>query len=463
MEEFACFLIPDEQVHMLLPVDYEVVYKRQPRPSQRAILDEADHSKSTNMTQQFMKKEAYPNVNDPRGISTINGCDKREFSRYMYSFVDSVLKNQNWYAFGKTPRVVAHRVAEVCSKAKAVYLKDFSRMDGRHSNVLHYLEKFCYLRAFHESVHEHLIEMVNKHHHLKARTTFGVRLMTEYQRLSGGADTSGANTLDTAFCAYLAYRMMWTEPSHAWSMLGIYGGDDGLDGDLDPEIATSAALRVGQVLEVNEINRGEPGVMFLARRYGPDVWYGDLTSCCDLKRQLSKLHLTKRLGGKISREQKLQEKAYSFLLTDANTPVIGPFVKKALKLFPMKTPFENAVGTWGVEEDVSKQYPNMYADWMQEYAHDSLGDFNFEAFKSWVKSCTQTTIFTPPRFADDIPVESKPGSVGVDGDIVVVEEKKPAPKTVSIPVRVSGRPVYRPRKPKDERPSRTHGKNPESK
>jgi hypothetical protein len=463
MEEFAQFLIPDDQVHKLLPVDYEVVRERQSKPSQVAILNEADHSKPTNVTKQFMKKEAYPNVNDPRGISTINGYDKREFSRYMYSFVDGVLKSQPWYAFGKTPVEVAHRVAEVCSKVRAAYLKDFSRMDGRHSNVLHYLEKYCYCRAFHESVHEHLIEMVNKHHHLRARTTFGIRLMTEFQRLSGGADTSGANTLDTAFVAYLAYRMMWIEAAQAWSMLGIYGGDDGLDGDVDPEVASKAALRVGQVLEVDEIIRGAPGVMFLARRYGPDVWYGDVNSCCDIKRQVAKLHTTVQLVGKVTKEQKLQEKAYSFFLTDANTPIVGPFVKKALELFPMKKPFENALGIWGVEEDAEKQYPNEYGDWMQTYANECMADFDLERFAEWVKNCTATTIFTAPRFAEDIVAAPKPGAVGVDEDLLVVEEKTPsAPKTETTSAKVSGKPVFRPRKPKDERPSRNPGKNPKS-
>ena len=143
-------------------------------------------------------------------------------------------------------------------------------MDGRHSNVLAFLERMIYCRAFHTDVHAEFIEVWNKTHHLVAKTAFGLKFKTEWQRLSGVADTSSANTLDTAFIAYYTYRMMSKSAEEAWCLLGIYGGDDGLSRDMCPSTAARAAAKVGQVLELDTVEPGKLGVKFLARRYGPN-------------------------------------------------------------------------------------------------------------------------------------------------------------------------------------------------
>jgi len=463
MNEFAEFLIPDEHEHHLAPTEYEEVYARQCKPSQRLILEEAEHGNPNDRTQQFMKREAYGTVTDPRGISTINGVTKREYSRFMYAFTDAVMKRQKWYAFGMTPREVAERVVEVVAGARKACMKDFSRMDGRHSNVLNLLERICYLRAFRQEFHSQLLALMSKHHHLRARSTFGVTFSTEWQRLSGGADTSVGNTLDTAFIAYYTYRMMWLEPAEAWVKLGIYGGDDGLDTDVEVSVARKAASRVGQVLEIDVVDRGQPGVMFLARRYGPDVWYGDANSCCDLKRQLSKFHLTVALDSKVTPVQKLQEKTLSFLQSDANSPVFDIFLAKAYELYPLKkTEFQNRLNLWHVEMDVSKQYPNERADWMDDYARESLGDFDFDRFAAWVASCDGTTIFMPPVFADPIAPKPKQGKVSFEGDLLVTGEEAGSSAHHQEPrTKASDKPKFRPRKPKAERKSRKQGSGPE--
>ncbi len=457
MDEFTSFLVPEHLRHQLDPVDVEEVYERQSKPSQRAILEEAEHTGSTGVTKVFIKREAYQTVNDPRGISTICGPDKRDYSQFMYAFTDIVMKCQPWYAFGKSPREVADRVAEVASSAERNgAMKDFSRMDGRHGNVLHFLEKKAYCAAFKKNHHPKLIDAMDKHHHLRARTTFGVRYNTEYHRLSGGADTSVGNTLDTAFIAYLTYRMMGLHAPQAWRKLGIYGGDDGFDTDADKTIASKAASLVGQQLDIDIVERGKPGVAFLARRYGPDVWYGDNNSCCDIPRQLSKFHLTVNLPSNIKPQQKLAEKAFSFALTDRNTPVIGEFVSRALEVCPLPgKKFENVLGLWGVEMDAERQYPNEYADWMADIVTAELPDFDLDRFRSWLRACDSRTVFDPPIFADDVSPDPKPGQFALDGDIHGDRnpggDGKPAPNN---PDTADGKAHYRARKPKAQRNSR---------
>jgi hypothetical protein len=457
MDEFLTFLIPEEQKHKLAPVDVEEVYVRQSRPSQRAILSEAEHTESTGETKQFIKREAYGYVNDPRGISTICGPDKLQYSRYMYAFTDEVMKPQVWYAFGKSPKEVADRVTEVaCGAVVNGAMKDFSRMDGRHGNVLHHFERRMYGRAFSPEHHFHLFEVMDRHHHLRAKTTFGIRYMTEYHRLSGGADTSCGNTADTAFIAYLTYRMQGLGPADSWQKLGVYGGDDGFDTDVDSKVAARAAALVGQKLDLEIVKVGKPGVCFLARRFGPDVWYGDNNSCCDIKRQLAKFHLTVNLPSKVTAQQKLQEKSFSFALTDKNTPIIGEFVTKVLDIFPLKKQeFRNELGIWGVEMDADRQYPNTRAQWMDDIVTAELPDFDLARFRGWIEQATGGTILSPPQFAERLPADPKPGIVAVDDDIIVSGEpaavEQPA-RPVEVPA--DGKPRYRARKPKAERDSR---------
>ena len=457
MDEFVSMLVPDELKHRLRPVDVDEVYNRQSTPAQRAILDEAENTESTGVTKQFVKREAYGNVNDPRGISTICGPDKREYSRYMYAFTDLVMKPQPWYAFGKSPVDVANRVAEVASGAESTGAnKDFKRMDGKHGNVLHFFERKAYCAAFQPEYHAKLLEVMDKHHHLKARTVFGIKYQTEFHRLSGGADTSVGNTLDTAFIAYLTYRMQDLSPQSAWRKLGIYGGDDGFDTDVDPAVAGRAALLVGQELDLEIIKKSEHGVAFLARRYGPDVWYGDNNSCCDIRRQLAKFHLTVNLPSKVSKEQKLREKAFSFSLTDKNTPILGEFVQKALALFPLaKDEFKNELRIWGVEMDADRQYPNREADWMADLVTAELQDFDLARFRGWLEQADGGTILSSPQFAEPLPPNPKPGQFALDGDIHGKRDEggdgEPVGKTADKP---DGKAHFRARKPKEERDSR---------
>jgi hypothetical protein len=246
-------------------------------------------------------------------------------------------------------------------------------------------------------------------------------------------------------------------PEVAYAKLGIYGGDDGLSANLTKFASEQASLSVGQKLDLERIYRSDQfGVKFLARHYGPDVWFGSADSMCDIRRQLAKFHLTVHLPSNITREEKLKDKAFAFSLTDTNTPVLGDFVKKALELFPMG-PVDNYVsitGHYGIELDTTKQYPNYDGgEWMEHYVATQLTDFDLCSFRAWIESCDCDTIFDPPRFAEPVSTDSKPGVVCVDGDITIVpepepEQGRPAGRDKSSP---NGKHRFRPRKPKSKR------------
>jgi len=416
--------------HSLRPVENDEVYLRQAKPTQRRILDMAQHESASFTAKNFVKKEAYGSANDPRMISQINGVEKMAYSAYMYTFCD-LLKYHDWYAFGKTPRAIAERVVQICEQASHVDITDFSRMDGRVGNVARELEMRMMMYGFHPSFHLELQSLMRKQMNLKGITAHGVRYDTGLARSSGSAETSAFNTILNAFTCFLAYRRhtdcygMYYDKEEAWRSLGIYGGDDGLSANLVRKYAVTSAASVGQKLELERVTRGNAGVSFLARHYGPGVWWGDANSCCDIKRQISKFHLTVHLPPNITREDKLCDKAFSFYLSDASTPILGEFVVKVLSLFDFDpSEYRNLADRWIVSRDASEQYPNAYDEWMDDLATKQLPEFDRNQFSEWVKSADRDSIFRPPESAPRPQPEPKHGIVVVDNDVVIVGENK---------------------------------------
>lgn len=424
VNEFVNLLVPEK--HILDPLSVEDVYERQPKPSQRQILFSAENETPERRTKTFMKKEAYTRINDPRIISTINGPDKRDYSTYVYAAAD-VIKSQPWYAFGKTPECIAEKVAILCTSANVdVSITDFSRMDGRVSEVLRFLERKLMLSLFKTKFHTQLIELLRAQQSLPGRTRFGVKYDTGLTRLSGSAETSLFNTVDNAFTAFLAYRMTRYRDSYytaiqAWFMLGFYGGDDGLSRDMQKRNAERAASLVGQKLKLVVVPRGERGVNFLARHYGPDVWFGDMNSCCDFRRVLTKFHLTVHLPANISKVDKLREKAYALALTDQNTPVIGPFVIRVASLLPRKR-YRNLLQIWNSDITRAEQYPNERSSWMFDLFEEHCPEFDLQLWNDWLAKTDAATIFTPPQLSPPVEISVTGGLVAIEGDIHGVSE-----------------------------------------
>jgi hypothetical protein len=454
--------------HSLVPVDIEEVFNRQNKPQQRRILCESDLLPyGDRKVEAFVKREAYQKITDPRNISTINGCDKRDYSAFMYAFAEH-MKQFDWYAFGKSPVELAQRVSDICQRAtKGAGNTDFHRMDGSVGEVARCLEKALMMAMFRSEFHNELHELMRSQVSLTGRTKFGVTYQTLLSRLSGSPETSLFNTSLSAFTAFLNFRMTKIQGKYltaedAWDRLGVYGGDDGLTADADANTYATAAKRVGQNLTCEMIPRGSPGVKFLARLYGPEVWFGDCNSMCDLPRTLSKFHTTVALPQNIKAADKLMDKAYALSLSDANTPVVGPFVRAVLAHKPKKFVFKNYGRKWLPEDDPEKQYPNAYGLWMSEYAAADLPEFSFGQFDHWISSKHDLdTLMQAPRFHPDIEVKPAKGDLTIlDGDVLdphpsdrnvtfaPTQETTPKPPTRS---------RSRPRKAKKDRPSRLNG------
>lgn len=378
VQEFARLLVPDNLYQTLYPTDMDEVQRRQDAPRQRRNFHTTAGLLSKGIFSMFMKREAYPKVAAPRPISIMDPVDKRDYSTFMYS-LEVILKDQPWYAFSKKPKDIASRVADVLKHALFALNTDFSKFDGHVSNVVRELERIILLRAFRPEFHEQVIKLHKAQFFAKAYGTFGSKYNTGYARASGSPETSLFNTVTNAFVAYLAARKSGLDMAQAWASLGIYGGDDGLTANIEPIIYIKAAQDIGQELTADKILRGNFGIKFLSRVYSPHVWEGDVNSCCDLPRQLAKFHTTVGFNTNVTPTDKLLEKTRSFLLTDANTPIIGQFVRRVVDIHgdvPARNEQLKRMHRWFDKYQSDDQYINEPADWMNAYAAQAFPEFD---------------------------------------------------------------------------------------
>lgn len=407
----------------LVPVDIECVYERQKRPTQRRILQEADFCVPKDTNNLFMKREAYGKINDPRPISTINGVTKSKYSRYTYA-LDPLLKNLHWYSFGTTPRGVCSRVSELGIKATNMGVTDFSRFDGHVSPALRAFEQMFMMACFKEGFHNELLGLMSKQYRLLS--TLGEFSWTGgYERLSGSPETSCFNTVDNAFIAYCYKRSEGCTVEHAWEELGVYGGDDGLTANVKAHKYERMAARMGQKLDIQVISRGELGIKFLNRSYGPGVWYGDPNSCCDVMRAVSKFHTSVNMPFTITNQDKLLDKAYAYWLSDRNTPLIGEFVTAVCSFLPYNYVFRNVNAVYSAQYYESEQYVNISAEWMLDALSDDITPQSLETFFMWLHdSRSIDDMLNPPTLIYVDPTPHKSEKVVVDDTLIVPKHKQ---------------------------------------
>ena len=210
-------------------------------------------------------------------------------------------------------------------------------------------------------------------------------------------DTAEGNSKVTAFAAYHGWRNTIVpgetrvhSPDEAYAKLGMYGGDDSADVNIDPDTLVAAFADLGFLAEVEVVRRGQRGVNFLNRYFSPQVWHGDPNSMCNPRRALAKLFVgPEALTQPLVR---LGERLAGYAHTDGNTPVLGPLslVGGAL-LGSIKGEMTSYFGQISVEDN----WPNLdEGEWM-------FGEFYHLSPSSITRSSRQpsralSTSATPP-------------------------------------------------------------------
>lgn len=422
MREFIDFVFP--KLNILDPVDDDELYERQNRPTQRRLLELAGVEDNDHKIKSFMKKEAYQDIKDPRVISTYHPTIKAAYSKYIYAMANYVSKTK-WYAFCKNPVEIADLVVAVCMNSKVgVAPTDLSRFDGRVSLAVRNFERLFLLAAFKKKYHDEIIELNRDQYNLTGYGALGEKYEQGPARGSGSAETALMNGSTNACMGYVAKRISRPDltPQQVYNSLGVYGGDDGLTGDVDVQTYVKVAEGFGQKLEATLVRRGELGVNFLARIYTRDVWFGDNRSVCDIARQLSKLHATVSLPSNVTPEEKLIEKLRGFMFSDADTPVVGDMVERArtigasLGINPKTVDIANFYTTVSMDN----HFPNKN---MHEFGMSILmqqvPSFNYGVFKTWLDGVKSVTdMLSPPLCATPSLITAVTRPTVVDGRLI---------------------------------------------
>jgi len=358
----------------------------------------------------------------------------------MYALSEYTIQKP-WYAFGKKPREVANTVAYMCERAQKNCGKgDYERFDGRVNNLIREFERRLTARSFHADEITFLHELQRKQTGVKAVTKHGHNYLTKNERKSGSPETAIMNSIVNKFMDYCGRRRTtnpltgtFYTPQEAYNAMGLFGGDDSLTMDVDTKIMEKTAKEWGMILIMEEVLHGNFGVDFLARVYGPDVWFGDCNSTCDIPRQLIKLHLTVNLPVNVTPKMKLTEKARSYLLTDANTPIIGNYVRKVEEIAGAELQKDDVFAhplVWGSQYALEDQYPNDVGSWAAAYVTTVLPDFQYQEFEAHLlKITTFDELLTMPMFHPHVePKANKVAQMVVsNSDILDVKQTNPQP------------------------------------
>jgi len=384
MVEFAERLIPVP--HQGVPVDYEYVHEKQSRPSQRMKLGQAEVTgKIKAAWDAFVKIETYQKPTDPRNISQNTPAANLKHSRYMYAFHNGVMLLQQWYAFNKTPAECADRVCQILLDAEHSALADGSRFDGHVKRRARILERILMLRFFARQYHAELNEALDDQIAIPGTTKNGRRYWSGYGRGSGSLETSDFNSVLSAFIGYCAWRNttiggVKCSPDEAWARLGIYGGDDSLEGAVSPKALKKSSELMGQDYEIEIVRRGDIGVNFLNRQFGPDVWTGDVNSLSNPARLLSKLWVgPAKLPDVLER---FAERCSGYYRMDRNSPVIGEIVTVAHELLGARE--GGVLCPWEGKFALESNWPNEDSGWMVEVFNKFIPDFDWDRFTCWI-------------------------------------------------------------------------------
>jgi hypothetical protein len=329
-ELFRQYVLPH---HLLDPVDYEEVLERQSRPTQRALLAQAELSDNINGdVSTFLKSEAYKGLKDPRTITTYCAGLKAEYAKFIYAIADHLKVHAPWYTAGKTPKEIAHYISYLCSDANYVIEGDFTVQDGHTSSIVREAECADLLFSFKPQYHDQISKLYKAGYNLTAKTKHGLKYKLEFQRGSGSMETSVLNSLNTYRIILYAYYLNGVKPQYSISIPIVVLGDDSLARDLPSKCLIKAARVYGQVIKAEIKQNGQAGVTYLSRVFTEHVWFGSPTSTCDIFRTLSKIHVTNNNNRKVSNEQLLLEKMAGLSLSDNHTIIIRSLLSTIKRL-----------------------------------------------------------------------------------------------------------------------------------
>lgn len=365
----------------------------------------------------FVKKEAYPKINDERPILNYSLSHNSQLGRFSKALAINVLKKLSWYGFCD-PATLGERLVNTATKAKAynmdLYEADGHRFDGHVNELQRIIERKFFLFFLHPSQHRTFIALHDDDREIKVRGTFGFTWDLQNERGSGSAITSDGNSLISAFMSYYRFRLgrKVLEPEVAYSLIGVIGGDDTVVPSTEyfAENYKKAANKIGHEMEVKKC---PPDRVSAFGRIYYGLFNGSKNSSSDPSRVLVKLHVT---AGPIKDEEerklRLEQKALSLWFTDRETPILGDYcefilkhsryrdvlvmddkaVGKTLKLvFSKQKDLSN--GIYFAVHDEATRFVNECEPAMEEVWNLECYNFELDKFNHWIRTAKTTEEF----------------------------------------------------------------------
>jgi hypothetical protein len=331
-----------------VPYEFEFMLEKMKRSTQRSLISRCRNFMFdvTWKVASFMKAEAYCKFASPRNISTLPMSHNLRMGQFIHSFSNNILQHTHWYAFKIHPKVLAERIMIKCQPQLPIISEDFSRMDATHNEYTIQASDFL-LRAYFgdvkdlrdiqrndkirviNSLEDELMQMQLLENFTKGYTKFGVEYVINYINNTGSSATTLHNTIPNALKSYIALRMSGKSIIQAYNNLGVYGGDDSLDFNIDTKVLEKVSTKMGLKLKCETHLPGK-SVPFLGRIF-VNPW--ETMECiADVRRTISKLHLSSSPTS-VPDFIALRRKAKGILITDSKTPLLRDWAEAILRVF----------------------------------------------------------------------------------------------------------------------------------
>lgn len=276
----------------------------------------------------FFKAESYASHKDPRLISPTDSFHQLAVSRITNRYKDAVLKAMPWYAPGLCPPDISAMVARFFRENPNASETDFTRFDGTISEwISRNLVLAIYRRSFPED--QDLVDHLEREIKDTYATTAAGRYFPNGSRLSGSPITTDGNTIINAAVQYVGNRIGGRTPDVAFARIGIAYGDDGaVDNDCR---VVEAARRLGLTIKIEPCYvPARPYATFVGRVFPIQGREGSFQ---EPLRALGKFGLVSRVSN-VDPMSLLAARAFCYYVSDRNTPILGPLMRKIIDLSP---------------------------------------------------------------------------------------------------------------------------------
>jgi hypothetical protein len=362
------------------------------------------------------------------------------------------LKSFPWFCF-KKPSEITEQVEKVILTGNQLLEIDYARMDMNNSYELNEMFDDLQCMLFIEDEDEYRTLAKNQRNS-PGTLTVGeetIEFETEEQTGSGGAYTASGNSTKNAMIRFVSSRMhgySYEQTVNLMDNCSALAGDDSLLGAGDDSTEVNAYVKAyvkaaeifGHIAEVKIVDKRYEVPMFLARYF-----FGGGISCADIKRAVSKLHLT--AGLPLSDWAKAYEKAISILVNDYNTPILREWSLRVIDLAPRHLNkkqaaaaerMENKLGNYHSTTCPGDHFYNPPSNLYLELLEATFPEFNY---KDFVKDITTLDPLKLPGYTEAIALKpGKDSAIDIKNDVLIKGTAK-SPK-----VRASLRKVFRPRK-----------------